>query len=310
LPCDPAQAGEAVCAGRFIDTFGRRAFRRPLTTAEKQPLEALYADARAKIGLDFTGALGLVIQAFLQSPRFLYLWQGDDAPALEAGLVRCGPWEIASRLSYFLWSTMPDEALFAAAAAGKLGAPADIDAQAQRMLADPRARPTLRNFYTQWLGLAQADEVSKDPAAFPTFTPELRASMAAEFDAFVTHVTFEGDARLETLLTAPFSFLNPSLAKLYGVAGVAGPELRRRDLDPVQRAGVLTQGLFLAAHALPYATSPVQRGKVVRRTSSVRTSLPPRTTSSPPRPPSPPPSPAGLCTSSTRSIRRVPAAIP
>jgi hypothetical protein len=261
VPCDPA-AGDEACARGFITRFGRRAYRRPLETEEVTQLTAFYAKARGDLRYGFADGIRMVLQVMLQSPNFLYRWEATGRPAVKDGLVKLGPHEIASRLSYFLWSSMPDDALFAAADAGKLGTPEEIAAQADRMVASDKFRDTLHRFHDQWLELESLPSAQKAPHLAPNF-PALAASMLKENARFVDHVFSEEGGRLQALLTAPYSFVDEGLAKLYGVPGVTGAELRKADLPAGQRLGVLTQGAFLAAHAPPDGTSPVRRGKTI-----------------------------------------------
>jgi hypothetical protein len=206
-------------------------------------------------------ALAYVLQGMLLSPYFLYHWPlGPGAPARDGALVRLGPHEIASRLSYFLWGSLPDAALFAAADAGKLATPAEIAEQARRMLKDAKARDTVASFQAQWLELDRLSEIERDPKTYPEFSDALLQAMREEAVAFATHVLADGDGRLETLLAAPFSFLNEPLARVYRVSGVTGTALVKRDLDPRQRAGVLTQTALLTAGANAYEAHPVKRG--------------------------------------------------
>lgn len=258
VPCEPS--GEETCARQFIERFGRRAYRRPLAPADTDRLLRAFRAGRAEG--TFSAGIELVIQTALQSPSFLYRFElGGTTPA-NAKLVPLTQHEVASRLSYFLWASMPDAALDAAADAGKLGTPDQIAAQARVMLAAPRARAAVGDFYRQWLGLGALDGVAKDPAVYPELTDELRGAMRAETQAFVEHVVWSADHKLGTLLTAPLGF--PSTAALAGIYGVgAAPGMVA--LPPAQRAGVLTQASVLAVHALPDQSSPVTRGKFVRQ---------------------------------------------
>jgi hypothetical protein len=183
---------------------------------------------------------------------------------------------------------MPDDALFAEAAAGKLGTVAEVEAQARRMLADPKAKSTVESFQRQWLTVTKLPAVQKDPRAFPEFTEALRAAMAAEIARFANFVILESDGRLPTLLTAPVAFVNEPLAKIYGVDGVKGSALQRTATDPAQRFGVLTQAGVLATMANAYDPSLIARGKLVRERFLCQ-----EVPAAPPDVPSPPPRPAG-----------------
>jgi hypothetical protein len=260
LPCEPTADTEDACARQGIGSFGLRAYRRPLTDEEVEALHGHYARVRADLGHAFRPAMRVVFQTMLQSPNFLYHWQlGPSDPTMDGLVVKLGPYEVASRLSYFLWRSMPDQALFDAAAAGALATPEEVRAQARRMLLDDRARATVAGFHLEWLHITAAVE-QKDPAVFPAFDDELRASMERETREFATRVVLDGDGRLETLLLSPVSYINGPLASLYGVAGVSGSDLQEATLDPTQRFGLLTHASVLASHATSNSSSPVQRG--------------------------------------------------
>lgn len=262
LPCDPVAAGEDACAQQFIATFGKKAFRRPLTDDEKAGLFALYQTNRA--GADFTNGIQAVLEAFLQSAPFLYRAEDGVVSKINAGVVPLSSYEMASRLSYFIWGSMPDDTLFAAADSDALTTPEQIATQARRMLQDPKAKPAVEEFYSEWLEVATLGGVAKDAATYPDFTPSLRSSMQAETKAFVDWVMFDGDGRLETMLTAPVSFLNAELAHAYGISGITGTALQMVQLDPKTRAGVLTQPSILATLGKPDRSSPVLRGRFIR----------------------------------------------
>jgi Protein of unknown function (DUF1592)/Protein of unknown function (DUF1588)/Protein of unknown function (DUF1595)/Protein of unknown function (DUF1585)/Protein of unknown function (DUF1587) len=255
---------DATCASQFIDRFGARAFRHPLAADEKARYVALYTSYAASGG--FGNGIRLVVQAVLQSPNFLYHVELDAAPQPAGTLVALDPYQLAARLSFFLWTSVPDDTLMAAAAGGALADTAAVGTQVARMLQDPRAGDAIATFHTQWLDLAKLAALGKDTTLFPQFTPALRDAMQAETLAFVNSVVRNGDGRLETLLTAPYSILDGPLFALYGVtrpAGSTGPV--RVDLDPTQRAGLLTQASFLATHAHENQSSPVARGVAVLR---------------------------------------------
>jgi len=267
LGCDPkgttASAG-TTCVKNFIASFGRKAYRRPLTQDENTRLSDLYNTTR--MASDETTGVRAVVSALLVSPNFLFRPEFGSATSGFANAKKLTPYEQATRLASFLWASIPDDQLLNAAASNQLSTPAQIEAQARRMLADPKARQAVADFYDQWLGLDMLDAAVKDPTFYPGFDDELRASMVQERRRFVDYVIWQGDAKLETLLTASFSFLNAPLAKLYGASG--GPAdaatYQKVALDPKQRAGVLTQAAMLAAFARPDESSPVKRGKWVR----------------------------------------------
>lgn len=258
-PADPA--AEDACARQFLQSFGLRAYRRPLTKEETDSHFAFYASMKAKYG--HGGAVKVLVQAMLQSPYFLYRVEGPEASPAGA-VVKAGPFELASRLSYFLWASMPDKALLDAAAAGMLSTAAEIEGQAQRMLADPRARQGVGYFFAQWLELSRLDRAQKDAAAFPKWNTTVAGLLRQESETFVQEQVLRDEATLGTLLTAPFSYLNKDLATFYGVAGASGAAFQKVMLNSAQRAGVLTHGSFLASAAKPNQTAPVARGLHVR----------------------------------------------
>jgi len=262
-PCSGGATGEEMCARTFITSFGLKAYRRPLLPDELTRLVGVYQAARTTVTLDYAGAIRMVIESMLQSPAFVYRRElGPVAPTMEGNVARLGPYELASRLSYFLWGSMPDKALFDAAAAGKLASDADVEAQARRMVADPKARDTVASFFGEWLNLDQVAERPKDTMLYPEFTDELKAAMMTETRDFVSSVVFDGDGRLETVLTAPYSFINPSLAKLYGMTST-GATPQKTNLDPTQRSGLLTQAGFLTVTGATNGSNPVKRGRKV-----------------------------------------------
>jgi hypothetical protein len=267
LGCDPAATGSTgtACARNFVTSFGRRAYRRPLTTEESAGLNDLFDSARGSDDAE-TGIKG-VIAAVLVSPNFLFRPEFGGAAGTYANSKRLTGFEEASRLASLVWASIPDDTLLEAANANQLTTPAQISAQARRMLADPKAKPAVAAFFDQWLGLSMIDFATKDTALYPTFNETLRASMIEEQRRFVSHVVWEDDARLETLLTAQYSIINAPLAAVYGVTAGAPRDAdtyAQVKLDPLQRAGVMTQAAMLAAFARPDESSPVKRGKWVR----------------------------------------------
>jgi hypothetical protein len=270
MPADcaaPAAAAEQGCIGKFVEQFGLRAFRRPLNSSETSAFLALFTKLRGSaVGAPYAEAVQDVLLAVLQSPEFLYRWELDGQPIQDGDLIKFGPYEVASRLSYFLWASMPDDQLFAAAKMGALGTPDQIAAQAERLLKDPRAKDGLRDFHMQWLGLYGVDELDKDPV-FTTYSPEVAKAMLAETSAFIDATMFgpQATGKIEDLLTSSSSYLNAALAKHYGVAGVTGNDLQKVALDPTQRAGILTQGAYLAKHSKEVDSFPIARGVHILR---------------------------------------------
>jgi hypothetical protein len=262
LPCDPAAIGEDECAQSFVETFGRRAYRRPLDEDEIERLLKVFAWGRAEEG--FSKGIQLVIQAVLQSPHFLYRVEFGMPDPVEEDVVPLSHHEIASRLSYMLWASMPDEALFKAADEGRLGTRDEIAAQARRMLDDPKAREAIANFHTQWLTLGKIDTINKDASAYPSYYEGLRPLWKEETLAFLDHVVFDGEGDVATMFTAPYTMMNEELATFYGASGPSSQAFERVDLDPEKHAGLLTQASILAATGKPNQSSPVHRGKFVR----------------------------------------------
>jgi hypothetical protein len=268
VPCDAAD-GEAACAARFVTQFGRRAYRRPLTAPEQARYQALFAAGRARS--DFAGGIRVVLETMLQSIHFLYRFE-PAGPA--AGVAPLPPYALASRLSYFLWNSTPDETLLAAAERGALGTADGVAAQAVRMLADGRFRDTATSFHLQWLGVSELEGKEKRKKLHPLWSPELRAAMREETVRFVDHVLREGDGRLETLLTAPYSMLEGPLYDLYGVKKTT-EGWQQVALDPKQRAGLLTQASVMTTHAHWDKSSLVHRGKLIREKLLCETLPPP-----------------------------------
>jgi hypothetical protein len=263
----PAAAAEADCVSKFLDQFGLRAFRRPLDAKETTRFNSLFASLRgAQVAAPWADAVHDVLVAILQSPEFLYRWELQGAPIMDGTLVKFGPYELASRLSYLLWSSMPDDTLFSAAKSGGLDKPEQIGAQAERMLKDPRATDALTDFHMQWLGIYGADELEKGEV-YKTYSPEVGKAMLGETAAFIkaNFLGPQATGKLEDLFTSNSTYLNEALAKHYGVAGVTGAEFRKVDMDPTQRAGLLTQGAFLTKHSKEVESFPITRGVYVLR---------------------------------------------
>lgn len=283
LPC--ASTGGDSCAQQFIAQFGARAFRRPLASPEASRLMALYTTGRTTLNLAFPDAISLLIEAMLQSPQFLYHWEVSptDAPVYNGSVLQLGTYTIASRLSYFIWGSMPDDALFAAAASGELNTVAGVTTAARRLLADPRARGTVSSFFSDWLALDGLAARAKDTTLYPQYTPALQAAMLAETSTFVQSVVFDGDGRWSTLLGAPYSYIDQSLGTLYG-APVMGTGAQRTMLNASQRAGFLTQASFLALTGTTEGSDPPRRGQAILTKLMCRPLPPPPANVPPPAP--------------------------
>jgi len=259
LVCDP-NTGGAPCIDKILGTLARRAYRRPVSKAEVASLAKFVGTAKAE-GQTTEQGLQLAIQAMLMSPNFLFRIEKDPGPDVS----KAHPitdLELASRLSYFLWSSMPDEELLALAETNKLRGPGVLDAQVKRMLADPRSAAISDNFAGQWLELRNLDVVKPDPQKFPEFNTDLRDAMKKETSLFFDYILRE-NRPLADFLNARYTFLNERLAKFYGIADVTGPEFRRVDLATDQRGGILSQASVLTVSSYPSRTSVVIRGKYI-----------------------------------------------
>jgi hypothetical protein len=251
---DRLEADE-TCVRGFVDEIGRRAYRRTLTEDEKTRLWALYQWGADEYGM--TTGIRAVVEGVLQSPNFLYRFKFGEEP--DGELVALDDFEVASRLSYFLWDSMPDDALLAAAEADELSSPEGIEAQARRMLETQKARRAVNQAFMTWMGLADFDELERED---PAFTPEIRESMEASTLAFIDQVIWEGDGKLSTLLTAPFAYVDRNTAALYGVEPPEDDGLKRVALDGDTRLGLLTQPALLARYG--YGDRTIHRGLFIR----------------------------------------------
>jgi len=256
--CDPS-TGDA-CVKQLVEKLARRAFRRPPTDEQIASLMAAFA---ARKDPTFDSGVESIIQLVVQSPYFLYRVELDSAPTADPSVLALDHHEVASRLSYFLWNSMPDDALFAAADTGKLGTNEEIAEQARRMLKDPRAKAAVANFHRQWFELDALEEVPKDPKVYPEFTDALRGDLAGSTAAFLDHV-FWRDGDLKTLFTAPYTFANANVAKTYGLTAPSGSGFMQVPTDPTKQIGILLQPSVLSLHAIAYESSPIYRGKFVR----------------------------------------------
>lgn len=258
--CKPSRfSAETACAQRIVATLARRAYRRPVTDADLAPLMKIYAAERARS--DFDHGIEATVEAILVSPHFLFLIEQDPAGSAPGSVHRVSDLELASRLSFFLWSSIPDDALLAAAEKGQLSQPAVRDAQIARMLADPRAEALTRNFAGQWLYLRNLDQQRPDIAVFPQFDARLRSAMSRETEMFFSHVLATNRSVLD-FIAADYTFLNQRLAEHYGIGGVRGTAFRRVSLDPAwHRGGLLGQASILTVTSYGNHTSVVKRGK-------------------------------------------------
>jgi hypothetical protein len=265
LGCAPTGAGEEACVKGFIERFGQRAYRRPLAAAEVGEHLGLYKDKlRGTLKLGTPDAVRALVAAMLQSPYFLYRWENGWRGQREGQAVRLDPYHVASQLSYLLWASMPDADLLAAAGRDELRTPEQLEAQARRLLADPRAERTLAAFHEQWLETTALPGLVRNRAVYPRWSATLAEAMTGELRRFVAEIVLRGDGKLETLLSSTRSFANAPLASVYGLSGVAGMDLQPVELPAGERAGLLTLAGVQAAHADENEPSPILRGKFVR----------------------------------------------
>jgi mono/diheme cytochrome c family protein len=260
--CKPSRASEEdACAKRILSTLMKRAYRRPVNDTDLQkPLE-LYRAAKGEGGFESGVEMGLA--AILASPEFLFRIERDPAGVQSGAAYRISDLELASRLSFFLWSTIPDDELLDVAAKGDLDKPAVLERQVKRMLADPRSENLVTNFAAQWLHLRNLDSITPDMRLFPDFDDNLRQAFRQETELLVDSVIRENRSVLD-LLRANYTFLNERLAKHYGIPNIYGSRFRRVTFDESSkeaRGGLLRQGSILLATSYSTRTSPVIRGK-------------------------------------------------
>jgi mono/diheme cytochrome c family protein len=256
--CEPNTGDGSSCARRITENLATRAFRRPVTAADMNRLMPFYETAR-RDGGTFDQGIEQVVAAVLVSPQFLYRairGPKEAAPDTEFALTDL---ELASRLSFFLWNTGPDQELLALAETNRLTRPGALEKQVRRMLADPKASSLVTSFAMKWLNLTDLDQVVPDPVLFPHFNDQLRQDFLAETEAFVNSI-FSDDRSVLELLTGNYTFLNERLARHYHVSGVIGPQLRRVSLDQPERWGLLGKGAVLLRTSYGDRTSPVLRG--------------------------------------------------
>jgi hypothetical protein len=265
----PCTTTDAACQTAFITSFGERAFRRPLGADETMRFSALFAQGATLVGSGdaFKDGVRLVVEAMLQSPQFLYRTElSDDVGA--GGLIALDDWEIASRLSYLAWDSMPDAELFTAAREGKLHTPEQVSAAAARLLAEPRALAKLVSFHEQAWRFSEYARIGPDRSEYPNAPQNLAELVYPATTRFVQDVVESGGG-LSELLTAPYAYADSALAPLYGKS-VSGA-LSRIDLDPTVRKGILMQVGHLASHAYAVKTDPIHRGLFVVRDILCRT---------------------------------------
>lgn len=249
------------CERKIVSSFARRAFRRPVQPTEVDRYLKI-ADLAKQQGESFEEQIAIALQAILVSPDFLFRIETDHPVTQAAMAFPIGQHELATRLSYFLWASTPDEALLSAADRGVLRQPAVLSAQVRRMLKDPKAATIAEEFGGQWLQVRALESLTRDTDKFPAFENYLRLSMQRETELFFAHIISE-DRSILDFLDARYTFVNERLAKHYGIPGVTGPEFRRVALDDKRRGGVLTQASVLTVSSYATRTSPVLRGRWV-----------------------------------------------
>jgi hypothetical protein len=261
------QTQDAACTTTFLQTFGLKAFRRPLTSDEMTRYTALFDSSLT--GGSFQTGVSLAIQAMLISPNFLF--RSELGTAASNGTYNLTPYETATALSYAYWGTMPDATLFAAAQAGELSTKAQIQAQAQRLMADPRGRTRIQDFFYQWMQGSRANIATPDMGTYPNLYAasggfqNILTSMRAEEDAFVANVAFDSTKKFSELLTANYTFANDALAGYYGLTPPGSATVAKVMIPPTSaRGGLLTLGMFLLGHARTNESSPTQRGHQIR----------------------------------------------
>jgi hypothetical protein len=261
LICDP-KTGDA-CVERILSTVARKAYRRPVTKSDMAQLMKFVAQAKAD-GQDNEHGIQLALEAILVSPNFLFRVEHDAVPQVH----KVSDIELASRLSYFLWSSLPDDELLTLAETNKLHEPGTLNAQVKRMMADPRSSAIADNFAGQWLETRNLDYVKPDPDKFLRWGPDLRDAMKTETQLFFDYILRQ-NRPLSEFLDAKYTFLNEKLAAFYGITGVTGSEFRKVDLTEAnggaQRGGLLSQAAVLTVSSYPSRTSVVIRGKYVLR---------------------------------------------
>ena len=259
--CLPANLDEEpACAQQILSSLARRAYRRPVSESDVQGLVEFYNQGRLDGG--FEVGIQFALERVLVSPDFLFRIEQDPADAQPGAMYAISDIELASRMSFFLWSSPPDDELVNLAERGALREPGMLEQQVQRMMADPRADAFIKNFVGQWLYLRNLEDFYPDPAAFPEFDENLRTALQRETELFIDD-QIRSDASLLDLLRADYTFVNERLARHYGIPGVYGSRYRKVTVDGNQRGGLLGHGGLMMVTSYPNRTSPVLRGKFV-----------------------------------------------
>jgi hypothetical protein len=267
LGCATTGGDDTACIQSFVSSFGARAFRRPLTTAETSKFVAMYTNRATLTATGSTDeAVALILRSFLLAPSFLT--KAELTETAEGKLIALSPYEVATRLSYMIWASMPDQELFDAAKNGQLADQAGVLEQARRMVADPKARSMVASFHgayakmgegTRWAGY------NRDPKFYPKFSAAMVPMLSEETARFFDYTVFEAGGSFRDLLTSTVGFVNASLAPIYGVTGSFGTDLVKVELDPATRPGVFTRAGFLTAYSLYDRSSPILRGAFLQK---------------------------------------------
>jgi hypothetical protein len=273
----PPDAGDDTArAEQFIREFGKRAYRRPLSDAEVTAFTSQWANAATLYSDEepFNSGVRFVIETMLQSPHFLYRVETSEEEI--GGVIPLSGWEVAQRMSYLLWNTMPDDPLFDAAETGALDNAEGVREEGIRMLDDPRAREVVRHFHEQLFDVDKFDSIAPAPAFFPDAPEGLGQYAQTEFRMFVQDIVLDRNGTVRDLFTSTETFVNADLATIYGVSGNFGPEFVLAQLDPQQRRGILTQIGFLAHNATSVNPDPIHRGVfVAKRLTCLAIAAPP-----------------------------------
>lgn len=264
VPCSPKAADDAACMQMVVSQFGRKAFRRPMTQDELNTWVAVGRNAGTAYG-DFYKGAQFALAGLLQSPNFLYIVEVGEPDPAKPSRLRLTSHELATRLAFFLTGTLPDDELLAAADSGQLDSEAGVRAQAERLLEKPEARDALDHFFDEVFMLRNVDTMPKDVATFPEFTSAVAQEMHQESTLLFRDVVWDRDTDFRDVLDAPYTFVNPELANIYGLQAPSQSGWAKVDLDPSgKRGGFFGQGSFLALWAHPRTTSPTKRGKFIR----------------------------------------------
>jgi len=270
FPCDLGGPADDACAAEMIDQLGSRAFRRPISEDEREWLTGVYQDVAAE--LSFSEAMEVVVEVILASPQMVYVREtGSTGEGLPEGIQGLSDYEIASRLSYFLWNTMPDDELFQAAERGELTEGEGLAAQTERLLSDPRAESAIQGFFWDWMQLDGGrlhhalEDTDKDGTLYPEYDGAMRQAMRTELEAFIEKVVLEEGGSIDALFNDRRAYVNGPLADLYGVEG--GPTDADTwewvELPEGERGGLLTRAAFLTVFSAANVQSPIRRGVFV-----------------------------------------------